>query len=82
MPVEKLPNLVACVGVVGSAMDASSSRQMVTVAFNTEEGDRCLLPLSEAAVEQFLKVISAWRRVRDFEEPSALEYFLANKLIA
>jgi hypothetical protein len=40
------------------------------------------LPLSEAAVEQFLKVISAWRRARDFEEPSALQRFLANKLIA
>jgi len=85
MPVEKLPNLVVCIGVVGSASDASSLKQMLTVAFDTEQGDRYLLPLSEPAVEQFLKVISAWRRARDFDdtqEPSTLQHFLANKLIA
>jgi hypothetical protein len=70
---------------VGSASDAAALEQVLTVAFNTEEGDRYLLPLSEPAAEQFLKVISAWRRGQDFadqEEPSALQHFLANKRIA
>jgi hypothetical protein len=85
MPLEKLPNMVACVGAVGCASDATALEQVLTVAFNTEEGDRYLLPLSEPAVRQLLKVISAWRRDRDFadpQDPSTLQHFLASKRIA
>jgi hypothetical protein len=85
MPIKKLPNMVACVGAVGSASDATALEQVLTVAFNTEEGDRYLLPLTEPAVQQLLKVISAWRRDRDFadqQEPSTLQHFFAGKRIA
>jgi hypothetical protein len=62
MPVGKLPLAVECTG----ALTASNGDEAVSLTFKTEEGDRYLLPLTVQAAEGVLKVLSQWRRKRDF----------------
>ena len=62
MPVGKLPLAVECTG----ALNASNADEAVSLTFRTEEGDRYLLPLTAQAADGVLKVLSQWRRKRDF----------------
>jgi hypothetical protein len=62
MPVGKLPLAVECTG----ALSAANRDEAVSLTLKTKEGDRFLIPLTTQAAEEVLRVLSNWRRQRDF----------------